>query len=70
LLDTTTKYYLKWLYDNVPAPSPPRGNKRPTKDKRNAQMLKLYKQGVPIKAIAQRFGVSYQRVWQVVKERG
>ncbi len=40
----------------------------PAKTERNAQILELHEKGIPLRAIGRRFGISYERVRQIIEQ--
>jgi hypothetical protein len=58
-------HIIEMLYDS-PFPTEPQNN-LPTKAERNAEIRTRYQQGEPISQLATTFGISEQRVWQILR---
>ena len=58
-------HIIEMLYDS-PFPTEPQ-NDLPTKAERNAEIRTRYQQGETISQLADAFGVSQQRVWQILR---
>ncbi len=63
-----TFHILEMLYD-TPFPSEPQNDLVPTKTERNAEIQARYERGETVGALATRFGISEQRVSQIIRGR-
>ncbi len=58
---------VSWLYQGQPLPEAPINNLTPRKTDRNALILLRYSRGVTMSALAAEFGISEQRVHQILR---
>lgn len=64
-LEEATQIILQRLYTGIPIPTQPKsGNK---KTKRNAEIIAAYRAGQSVPALAKIFGISQQRVHQILQ---
>jgi hypothetical protein len=61
-------HILEMLYDS-PFPSEPQNDLVPTKAERNADIRKRYEQSETVSELAAAFGISEQRVSQIIRGR-
>jgi Mor family transcriptional regulator len=60
-------HLIQILYLNRPVPSIPKSHKTPRKIDRNTELRQLYADGVSVPELAVRYGISQQRVHQILK---
>ena len=65
-LETATQLFLRLLYFNKPIPQKPVSDRTPRKLSRNEQIRQRYADGETIPQLAQAFGISNQRVHQII----
>ena len=68
-LERATQALLRLLYTGQLAPDVPQSNKTPEKVKRNAEIKRRYAEGESVPDLAREFGISEQRVHQILRGR-
>jgi len=69
-LPDTIQRVLTRLYAGIALPSQPLSDKHKSKTERNAEICAKYKAGETLEKIAEAFGISLQRVHQIVQRQG
>ena len=69
LVELATKRYVKELYQGIPYPQEPVNDLTPAKTARNMEIRRRYEDGEIMADLAQYYGISEQRVHQIVYRR-
>lgn len=65
-LENAVHHIVTLLYKNTPFPDKPKSNKTARKHQRNAQIEAEYAVGTSVPALAQKYGISVARVYQIL----
>ncbi|HMN11322.1 MAG TPA: helix-turn-helix domain-containing protein [Bellilinea sp.] len=60
-------YLVNRLYPGLPEPASPQSQGTPKQIDRNAEIRALYAQGMSVPELAKRYGISKNRVYQVLR---
>ena len=66
---TAVQTILQVLYRDQPIPTRPVPNRKPRKHRRNEEIRSRYKAGETLEQLAAEYGISFQRVQQIIKGR-
>ena len=66
-VEAAVELLLYRLYLNIPVPPEPITGKTPRKELRNEAIKELYASGVSVPDIARDFGISNNRVYQIIR---
>lgn len=66
-LEEAVQRILSLVYAHTPLPSQPISGREPPKTERNLEVARLYSLGVSVPELAKHFGISVQRVYQILK---
>lgn len=67
-LDLSSEFILRWLY-LTPEPTEPVNALKPTKTERNTRIRELHAAGYTLEQLAEEYGISKARVWEIVQRR-
>jgi Mor family transcriptional regulator len=68
-MDAAVQTVLQILYKDQPPPTKPLPNRVSPKQKRNEEIRARYKAGETLEQLAKEYGVSFQRIQQIIKGR-
>lgn len=66
-VDQVAQWFLSLVYANIPLPYQPVSGKQSPKTDRNLEVCRLYSLGWHVPELATHFGISTQRVYQILK---
>src|SRR5258708_5815526 len=66
-VENAVRHLLTLLYRNIPSPLTPKSNKTPPKTERNREIQARYAESVSVPQLAKDFGISEQRIHQILR---